>query len=332
MRSRLSGAFGRGATLQSSVLILLALLTLPGCARRSPPHELAWAYPHAPRNSLPSAPAGVSHVPGSPLAFSKAQLDDELNPVDWRPASHPAPPAIVAHGRPEGPTPCAACHLFTGQGNFATPDLAGLPDAYIIAQVHAFRDGERRSADPARADTREMIEVARRVGEPDLRAAAAYFSALPRHPGVRVLESAFAPAVRPLYWGAFLQVPERPPEPIGRRIIEVPADAQRAPLGDSDVGIVDYAPPGSVARGRTLALLGGGAGQPCAGCHGPDLRGTALAPPLAGRSAPYLARAIWDIRTSARHEAAAAPMRPVARGLSPGQITDLAAYLASRPA
>src|SRR5665213_1715138 len=106
-----------------SALVAIGL-ALSACGPAKPPAgaSLAWAYPKAPKESLPEAPPGPQHVPGSKLTFTKAQVDDDQNPVDWFPEEHPAPPAIVAHARPGGPTPCAECHMFNGQGFLAIPN------------------------------------------------------------------------------------------------------------------------------------------------------------------------------------------------------------------
>lgn len=63
-------------------------------------------------------------------------------------AAQPAAAALALHGDPHGIPPCASCHGQTGEGNAAAgiPRLAGLPDAYLAAQLAAMADGTRRSA------------------------------------------------------------------------------------------------------------------------------------------------------------------------------------------
>jgi cytochrome c553 len=100
-------------------------------------------------------------------------------------------------------------------------------------------------------------------------------------------------------------------------------------LMDPHVGLVDYVPVGSLRRGAALVGSGGRSGAPCTSCHGPDLKGAGDAPRLAGRSAPYLARMLWDIKTGARGGPAVAPRRAPTAGLSEADITDVVAYLAS---
>jgi cytochrome c553 len=111
--------------------------------------------------------------------------------------------------------------------------------------------------------------------------------------------------------------------------VELSDDLQRGFLNDDHVTLTDYAPPGAVARGKDIVATGGSTGIPCVTCHGPELHGTAIAPPLAGRPAGYVARTLWDIRVGARRGPSAAPMRKAVKALSPSEIRDVAAYLAS---
>lgn len=84
--------------------------------------------------------------------------------VDWFPDEHPPVPPIAGTGRKGGASPCAECHLYDGHGFIGAADLAGLPAAYIVEQVKAFRSGARRSAQlPDRFDTTEMIKESRQV-------------------------------------------------------------------------------------------------------------------------------------------------------------------------
>ncbi len=193
-----------------------------------------------------------------------------------------------------------------------------------------FRSGRRRSSQPDRLDTLEMIKVAQQVSGADLNAAAAYYAATPRRARHKVVETDTVPATRPSYFGWLDLVPGGKPEPIAGRIIEVPEDAARLFLSDPHVMIIDYVPPGSVVRGEKLVRTGGLGGQACRSCHGADLKGSDAAPPLAGRSAAYLARMLWDIKTGARNGPTVAQMQAPVAKLNEAQITDIVAYLAAR--
>ena len=253
------------STVLTSTAFALAGAVLASCGpakQIATPREsaaLAWAYPTGPQDGTPQPlPAGPQRVPGSARTFTLAEVNDDLNPPDWFPNEHPLAPPIVAHGVKDGPTPCAECHLMNGQGFPGAANLNGLPAAYIIEQVHAFKSGDRGSSQSSRFDTAEMIKVAQAVRESDLNTAAAYFSALPPRPFVRVVETGVVPATLGDYYGWLDLVPGGAPEPIAGRIIEVPEDTVRAFRSDPHVGIVDYVAPGAVARGAALGVRGGG--------------------------------------------------------------------------
>ena len=317
------------APLASLTVLAMAALPLAAHGESAPPPGLAWAYAKAADTPLPVVSPGPHRIPGSKLTLTGAQLNDDHNPPDWNPEQHPPAPPVVAHQHKGGATPCAECHYFNGQGFIAIPNLTGLSAAYITEQVQAFRSGDRRSAEAGRPATQEMIEVAYRVSDRELAAAAAYFAALPRQPWVRVVEADTVPATRPNHYGWRDLVPKGAKEPIGGRIIEVSEDFGRMTLEDPHVGVVAYVPRGSVHRGAALVKSGPPGGLPCAACHGAGLHGVGETPPLAGRSPSYLARMLWDIKSGARKGAAVALMQPMAAGLNEAQITDLAAYLAS---
>jgi len=316
-------------------LAMLAIVSgLQGCgqhpkAKPTPSAALAWAYPHGPKGPFPDVGREPYHVPGSTLSFTAAQIGDDNNPVDWFPAEHPMPPKVVIHGTSNGPTPCAACHFANGEAFLGTADIAGLPAAYIIEQVHEFRDGRRASAQADRPDTVEMIKAAKRISEDDLAAAAVYFSALPRGKRVHVIETDTAPNTRANHYGWLDLVPNGGTEPIGNRIIEVSEDPRHLFVADSHIGIIDYVPKGAVASGKALVRSGGPGGMACTSCHGANLRGQGGTPPIAGRSAAYVARMLWDIKTGARGGAAVSLMQGPAGSLDAMQIRDIAAYLAT---
>jgi cytochrome c553 len=316
-----------------SVGLLNLVIVLASCSPEPPTPpgpRLAWAYPKAAASYF-EMPASLApfRVPGSTLTFSEKQVEDDDNPVDWFPTEHPPPPFAVAHKRSNGATPCAECHLYNGHGFLGAPDLDALTSRYIIEQVKVFRSGERQSAQPDRQGAAEMIKVAKHVSDSDLAQAAAYFAALSRQPRLGVEESGDVPVTKADKYGWLDLVANGGREPIGARVIEVSADMPRMLLGDDHIDFIDYAPLGAVKRGEALVRTGGAGGQPCRSCHGSDLRGAGDIPPLAGRSAPYLARTLWDIRSGARKGPTVAPMQTPARGLTEQDLVDITAYLAS---
>jgi cytochrome c553 len=221
---------------------------------------------------------------------------------------------------------CGYCHLPNGQGRPENAALAGLPAAYIEAQVAAFRTGARRPEDSHYRPTNLMIQVAGAVSDAELRQASAYFARRPFVPRSRVVEAQTIPAVAP-EMGLYARKPGRGREALGSRLVEIPDDARRFEWRDDQVTFTAYVPLGAVARGRTLAGR-----LACAGCHGAALDGgpAATAPPIAGRPPTYLLRQLHALRAGVRADPAAAPMRAVAARLGDGEMVDLAAYVGGR--
>ena len=257
----------------------------------------AWAYPG---NQPPAAAAAPSadptllHVPNSHATFTHAQVKDLFAPPDWHPDSHPPMPEIVAHGRKPAVYACGYCHLPDGQGRPENAALAGLPAAYIVAQVADFRSGERRSAllGP-HVPTDLMRATAENATDEEIAAAAEYFSGLRMSRRVEVIESTVVPKTRELGWL--------------------------------------YVPIGSIARGRNLAEDGNGVVTvACVSCHGPDLRGAGLVPALAGRSPSYIVRQLLTFKTGARATPASQPMRPVVARLEVEDMIAVAAFAAAK--
>lgn len=69
---------------------------------------------------------------------------------------------------------CANCHGSEGRAvdNSAIPGLAGMPAAYLVAQMKAFKDGSR----PATV----MHQLAKGYSDEQIEQLAAYFATLPR--------------------------------------------------------------------------------------------------------------------------------------------------------
>jgi cytochrome c553 len=293
---------------------------------------MAWVFPkaHSPDPSAPRLarkpkpePNEIVHVPGSMQGYTRAQLDADDSFPDWFPHDHPPAPRIVmVHAKPGFPLPCADCHMPNGQGDITSPALAGLPKAYIIEQITAFRQGTRSAP-------LEMIREAQAINDADLDLASAYFSKLSYKPRMRVIETATVPET---HWVDFVLVPNRSGarEPIGERIIETSTDIVSHVVGDYHVENVAWVPPGSITHGAMIASKGAGKALPCESCHGPTLRGVGDIPPLAGRSPTYIVRELIRFRLGQRTNPGAAPMRFEASQLTLKDMVDVAAYAASR--
>jgi cytochrome c553 len=290
----------------------------------------AFAYPWAPDFPTPPVDDIPRHVLGSSSSFTTRQELDLFFSPDWHPADHPPMPDVVAHGDPPQVRACGSCHRAEGTGGPENASLAGLPAEYIVQQMADFKSGARKFSGPQRIPITLMIDTARAASDAEVQAAANYFSALKPKPIIKVVESDMAPRTE-LARVFYKLDPKGGTEPLGRRIVEVPADAQQFELRDSRSQFIAYVPKGAVARGEALVKgEGAGAPTPCGACHSPDLTGGGPIPGIAGRSPSYIVRQLYDIKTGARAGAASAIMRPIVEKLSTDDMIAIASYLATR--
>ncbi len=294
----------------------------------------AWPYPGNPVSPAAAAPLLEAttplRLPGSDQSFTTAQVRDLFAVPDWYPDRHPPMPVIVAHGRKPAVYACGFCHLPDGQGRPENAALAGLPAAYIEAQVADFRSGARRSAwHGTYLPTDFMRASAANAADAEVALAAEYFSGLRLTRRVEVVEATVIPRVVESAW-VYVIPGGKDTESLGQRIVEVAIDQERHELRDSASGYRAYVPAGSIALGRTIAQTGQGApALACIACHGADLRGVGVIPPLAGRSPTYIVRQLLAFRTGARSTATSAPMMPVVAALDVDDMMAAAAYAAS---
>jgi cytochrome c553 len=309
------------------------------------------AAPQAPptRNLRPNEDAAEQTRPrtvrGSRATYSLVDVRDGHNVIDWFPQDHPMPmPPVIAHGPAAGSgntsRGCGSCHLPNGKGRPENAPPAGLPVAYFMRQLHDFRNGLRRSADPRKPNTVTMIELAKAMTDEEMKVSAEYFAAIKWTPWIRVVETETVPRTR-IAGNLFLPVAEERTEPIAGRIIEVPEDVEQAEtLRNPRSGFIAYVPPGSIEKGQDLVTTGGmrvvgndiiqGKTTPCVTCHGVDLMGVADVPPIAGRSPSYIARQMWDIQQGTRNGAAVQLMKLAIAKLDGADLVSVAAYVSSR--
>ena len=166
----------------------------------------------------------------------------------------------------------------------------------------AFRSGERRSAwhGPNRP-TDLMLATAESATEAEVAEAARYFSGLSHETpgrGDRIGQRAGHARGRLAVRADGGRVPRAagPAHHRGGRRSRAPRTARRK------VGIRGLRATGKhCARTRTSWRSGGdGVTLPCGSCHGADLRGAGLVPPIAGRSPTYILRQLIGFRTGAR--------------------------------
>jgi cytochrome c553 len=214
---------------------------------------------------------------------------------------------------------CARCHGEDGAGRGlgAFPKLAGQREAYLLASLRAYANGERHSG--------IMQPIAAGLGDAQMRALARHYATL--------APSSAAPSVG---------TPGIGMPAAGTPAFEMPVDVSTDDVPAADVSAVE-APAvatGSdaalIARGARLARTGEGARRipACRQCHGPDaVVSHPLHPDLANQYRDYLALQLKLFRDGHRGGTPRAHvMRHAALALTPGDIEALSAYYASLPA
>lgn len=300
---------------------------VPLMAKPVAPFE--WAYPVGPANLPAPDPNATFTAQGADpsVKLTMRQIADPFGPPDWYPKEHAPLPQIVAHGRAPHVLACILCHLPNGNGHPESASISGLTVPYIIAQMHAFRDGERTNI---RAPN--MIEMALDISDKELRKAAAYFAHIPKaqQQWIRVVETSRAPASHVGAGGARFFDKGAQTVAVAPEMIYEVAESEEVELRNDHVGFVDYVPMGSLAKGRAVAMGNRDQLPACGSCHGDDYRGHDDAPRIAGRSAYYLIRQLADMRSGVRKGAALGEMKDVVGKLSDADILNVAAYMASR--
>lgn len=312
-------------SLRRLVAALIILAASSQCLA-SPRPRPEWAFFVPPGLAAPTAAA-----PDAPTL-------DVLNPPDWYPDEHPPMPAVVAHGSPPqgertAPAlPCALCHLPNGLGHVESASLAGLPADYIIRQLAEFRGGERRITVGSAGAQQFLSMLKSNYTDAQVRAAAAYYSALAPRAWIQVREAKRVPVsvVDPI--SLMRTAPaDAGTEILGSRIVELPESESGLRNRDAHSGFIAYVPEGSIAKGKVLVSRTNQWGVACATCHGKTLNGLRGIPPLAGRPPTYLVRQLWNYQSGERRGGMSAPMRAVAAGLRVDEMLAMAAYLASLP-
>lgn len=295
---------------------------------------LPWAYgvtPPPPPGAAPAKPDPTpKHVPNSTMTFTLAEVRNVYGPADWHPEDHGTMPDIVAHGKKPDVLACSLCHYPNGKGRAENAGVSGLPTEYFIKTMMDFKNGDRVSAEPRKANAKRMAAFAKSMSDEEIKASAEYFGAIKWTPWIKVVESKTAPKYH-INGGLFLKDEGTATEPLGMRIIEVPDDAEATETyRDDHSAFTAYAPIGSIKKGEVLVTTGGnGKTVQCGVCHGADLKGIGPIPPLAGRSPSYLARQIYDFQHDARHGSWSPLMKKAVEKLSDEDIVYVTAYIAS---
>ncbi len=285
-----------------------------------------WTF-NIPDKIQPSAvrPEGIVRAPGSAKEYDWAKVAGNGNPPDWFPDEHPPAPKAVTGG-PGARFACGACHLMSGQGHPEAADIAGMPAEYLIKQMAYYKAGTRK-------DDERMGPIAKVTTDEDVRAAAQYFASLKPNIWVKVIETATPPKTFIATAGRHRVLhPDGGTEPIGHRILEIPADPFRTEIRDPHSPFIAYVPPGSIAKGEALVKTGtSGKATQCAVCHGEALKGMGEVPRLAGLQPLYVARQLFDLRYGSRAGNTAEAMKPVVANLTDDDIIAISSYLGSLP-
>jgi cytochrome c553 len=300
---------------------LLALVLAPGLMGQTlsvPAGLPGWAF-NIPDKVQPSAvrPEGTVRASGSAKEYEAAKIAGNANPPDWFPEEHgPAPRSVK--GDTGITMACGSCHLMSGQGHPESADLAGMPAEYLIRQMAYYKAGTRK-------DDARMGPIANATSDEDVRQAAEYFASLKPRMFVKVIESANPPRTFIATAGRHRQLhPGGGTEPIGRRILQIPADPMGTEIRDPHAGFIAYVPPGSIAKGESLVKSG-----QCGLCHGDKLNGLGEVPRLAGLQPLYIARQLFDLQYGSSAGKAAALMKKPVANLSEDDIIAISAYLGS---
>lgn len=332
-------------------MIVPAPASAPASASFAPP---PWAYGFAaaaPTGGTPAAaPGGVAGrggasggggrgagaappvdttrrtIKGSTLSFTLTHVRDTYGPADWFPGDHPQMPPIVAIGRRDAQIlACSLCHYPNGKGRPENAAVSGLPREYFVQTMLDFKNDARKSSDARKTNTARMIAFAKAMTDAEVQAAATYFSSMKWSPWVKVVEADSVPRTR-IAGGLFvaLEGAEAGKEPIGQRIIDIPANGEATEtLRDPRSGFVAYVPRGAIAKGEALATKGS-----CALCHGANLDGLGPVPGIAGRSPSYIVRQLYDIQRGARTGPWSALMKRAVAPMNADDLINIAAYVA----
>lgn len=276
----------------------------------------------------------LRRVEGSSATYSRMEIRDAHNVIDWFPGDHPPMPDIIAHGPAslvaERGRGCGHCHLPNGKGRPENAPPAGQPVGYTIQQLKDMANGVRYSAEPRKPNSSTMNRLAAAMTDEEMKEAAEYFAAIPWTPWMHVIEVDLIPEMHLEAGNMYITVGTEPTEPLAGRIVETPMDEYQANyLRNPRSAWNVYVPVGSLARGEEFVTTGAGKTIQCDICHGSDLMGLGNIPGIAGRSPSYMMRQLYDMKVGTRNGIGAQLMIPVIAELSIDDMTAIVAYLAS---
>ena len=192
-------------------------------------------------------------LPGSPVSLTLTQMRNQ-GTVDWYPDDHPKMPEIVAQGRKPDVLACPACHYTNGKGDPANSTIEALPYDYFVQTMKDFRAGLRKSADPRKSNTPNMIKYAKAMTDDEIEESAKYYGAIPLISRIKVIESKTVPKTRLVAAGLYFPLPGNETEPLGNRLIEMPETPEAFIYKNPRSNAVVYVPVGSIKKGERLVM------------------------------------------------------------------------------
>ena len=277
--------------------------------------------------TIVNAEGDLITLPGSNKNYTEKQINDFFSVPDWYPNNHVQMPRVVSHGSKPAVFACASCHLTSGSGHPESSSLAGLPVEYQLRQMKAYQKFQRSSVIGV------MNNIARAMTHEQIRESAKYFAALPALKVQEVIETNEVPVtyVNKRFMRLIANKGADEKESIGERLITVPVDEYRVKARDPYATFVTYVPLGSLKTGKRLVTGGKGNAAPCTTCHGVDLKGTSVAPLIAGQHASYLMSQLRAYKEGSRR-GEADPGQIMANNMkyfTDKEILATAAYIAS---
>ncbi len=263
---------------------------------------------------------------GSDKSYTEKQINDFFDVPDWYPDSHPKMPEVVQFGAKPRVFACASCHLTSGSGHPESAALSSMTADYFIRQMKAYQRFQRDSI------TGVMIGIAKGMSDEQIEDSAKYFESLKilNVQDVREVDEVPVTYINKRFM-RLVDNSQTAMEPIGERLITVPKDEYRVKARDPFATFITYVPKGYLAQGKTIVEQGNGNAAACTTCHGGDLKGTQIAPAIAGQHANYLASQLRAYKAGVRR-GEADPGGIMANNLkyfSEQEILATAAYLAS---
>ena len=176
--------------------VVIAQQNPPAPAAPIPAGLPEWAYTPPPPAGSPPPPSRSAgrrqrrfSIAGTDKTMTRGALRGVKEIPDWYPGDRQRSDAAIVRDGKEGVRACGFCHLADGTGRPENAPVNSLHVAYFIQQMQDYKNGLRKSADPRKKNTNNMIAFAKEATDEEIKAAAEYFAApaLPEaHQGHRV--------------------------------------------------------------------------------------------------------------------------------------------------